>query len=478
MKSLLLLAFFSTCFGIGHSQNTKVDSLGKLLKTEKTDSNRVTLLWRLAEQYMVYKPDTSLLLAEKALLLARKINFMEGESRSIAILGSAHYMTGNYPKALESYFFQLKLAEKRNIPLKYASPLNNIGLMYILLEDYEKALINLYRADSVLNSNGFDADSHGENHILTRTDTLNKYSILMNLGETYYRTQNADSATKYFDMAISFARQMENESSLANSRVGIANVYAMQHYQQLALQNYKLALDYLLNSNNEDLICETTIGIAKVFDQLNKKDSAVFYARWSYELAKKGGFLSREFDAAVFLSHQYKKTGKLDSAFVYLEKTNSLKDSIKGQEKTREAMILSSNEQLRQAELAEQIRKEKAERKQQLQLLVLGIFIPTFFLLTLIISRRKVDFRFIRFLGIISLLMLFEYLTLLLHPFVVNITQHTPMLELLVFVCIAAGLIPLHHRLEHWLINKLSHGKHTGIAENFTPKTIKWKAKK
>ena len=52
-------------------------------------------------------------------------------------------------------------------------------------------------------------------------------------------------------------------------------------------------------------------------------------------------------------------------------------------------------------------------------------------------------------------IILFEYLTLLLHPYVAEITHHTPVYEMLIFVTIAAILIPGHHRIEHWLIEKL-----------------------
>lgn len=57
-------------------------------------------------------------------------------------------------------------------------------------------------------------------------------------------------------------------------------------------------------------------------------------------------------------------------------------------------------------------------------------------------------------------MILFEYLTLLLHPYVAEITHHTPVYELIIFVCIAALLIPTHHRIEHWLIEKLTCRRH------------------
>jgi hypothetical protein len=63
----------------------------------------------------------------------------------------------------------------------------------------------------------------------------------------------------------------------------------------------------------------------------------------------------------------------------------------------------------------------------------------------------------IRGLGVLSLLFFFEYLTLLLHPTVSDITNHNPILEILIFVVLASILIPLHHRAEHWLIHRLIH---------------------
>jgi hypothetical protein len=92
-----------------------------------------------------------------------------------------------------------------------------------------------------------------------------------------------------------------------------------------------------------------------------------------------------------------------------------------------------------------------------LQLLLIGIFIPIFFLITLLMSKSKIHIRLIRLLGILSLLFFFEYLTLLLHPTVAALTNHTPVYEIMIFVVIAGILIPLHHRLEHWLVHRLIH---------------------
>ncbi|MFN5335459.1 MAG: hypothetical protein ACK5BV_09750, partial [Bacteroidota bacterium] len=68
-----------------------------------------------------------------------------------------------------------------------------------------------------------------------------------------------------------------------------------------------------------------------------------------------------------------------------------------------------------------------------------------------IVANEKI----IRFFGILSLLILFEFLNLLLHPFVGDMTHHSPILMLIIMVFLASFLIPLHNYLEHWISHKL-----------------------
>ena len=211
---------------------------------------------------------------------------------------------------------------------------------------------------------------------------------------------------------------------------------------------------------------------------MNIPDSAEYYSRHTLLLAKKDGFLSWQLEAAVFLTDHYKILHQTDSALAYLEQSQSLKDSISSKERVRESQVLFSNEQLRQNEIAASKQKAKEERVKQLQFLFIGIFIPGIFLVTLFLSRRKVHIRLIKLMGIFSLLILFEYLTLLLHPYVLEFTHHKPVFEIMVFVTIAAILIPSHHRMENWMIESLTRKRSRYTEGNFNIKTSKLKTKK
>lgn len=398
-------------------------------------------MWHLADVYNSYKPDTALVIAEEALFLAQKLKYTEGESRSLGILANSFLNIGNYPKALEYYIKKLKLEEKRSNPHNLASVTMNIGIVYVYQEEYQKALPYYYEADSIID---------------TYNVTDFKYNIAINLGDLYFRMNNLDSAFNYFKRSLVIALQQQNGSYTGTSMLGLAHIYRKQLNYTASVDYYKKALNYLETNNNDDLSCEAYLGLANLYNQVNKDDSAGYYAGKAFALAKKDGFLTWQLQSVIFLDSYYQKIKRVDSAYTYLRLSQLLRDSISSNDKVRESQVISSDEQLRQALLAEQRVKAKKERSQQLQLLFIGIFIPALFLFTLLLSRKRIHVRFIKFLGIISLLIFFEYLTLLLHPYVLEVTNHTPVYEMLIFVSIAAILIPGHHRIEHWLIEKLT----------------------
>lgn len=93
---------------------------------------------------------------------------------------------------------------------------------------------------------------------------------------------------------------------------------------------------------------------------------------------------------------------------------------------------------------------------QNIQYALIGLGIVSFFILFLLLSRNVItNPTVIKYLGVVALLIVFEFFNLLLHPFLEKITHHSPILMLLALVCIAAVLVPIHHMLEKWTTQKL-----------------------
>ena len=468
MTRYLIILIGVCVIGTVQAQKKVTDSIIVLLAHEKKDSNRVTLLWNLANGYKAFNTDTARQLAQEALFLARKIKFTEGESRSSGVLANVFNQIGNYPKALEYYLLKLKLDEKSGKPQNLANVLLNIGTVYLYQEEYDKALNYYYQADSIMKVNT-DGD--------VKFGAILRYSIATDIGDLYNRINMLDSSLLFFQRSLDIARQMGNGDFTGTSLVGLGEVSLKQRKFERSKTLFKNALMWLEDSKNESMICEASQGLANLYDSVKYDDSVKYYARKMWLLSKKDGFLNWQLSAAELLDAHFKKVKMIDSAYAYRVLSQQLRDSVSSREKVRQSQVISSDEQFRQREIADQKLKAKKERVQQLQLLFIGIFIPAFFLLTLLLSRRKIHARVIRFLGIISLLILFEYLTLLLHPYVAELTHHTPIFELLIFVVIAAFLIRAHHKIEQWFVDKLIHKKSRFGEVTISTKSIKIKMK-
>ena len=438
---LILLFIFCLPYGL-FAQKQKADSLVKLLNVEKADTVKARLMWEISGVMNAYDPATAMLYAKKSFTLSNSINYNEGQSKALGAMASTSTIMGNYPKALELNLQKIKLEEKGNNPRNLAFALLNTGIVYRYQEEYNEALKYYYRSDSVINANNVE---------------YARYFIYMNLGDVYDRLNNNDSAFNYFNKALTVANNKKDDDYIGNSMTGLGHTYFKQGNPSFSLLYYQTAIKHLQTANDDDVLCEAMLGLANLYlQQLHKNDSAVYYAAAALQIAQKDGFLNKQLDAVNFLAGHYKAAGNIDSAYNYLQKREQLNDSINSKEKIRALQLMSSNENIRQQEIEENKRIAKKERKQQLQLLFIGIFIPGFFLLTLLLSRIRIHTRVIKILGILSLIILFEYLTLFLHPSVASLTNHTPVYEMLIFVTIAAILIPAHHRIENWLIKKLT----------------------
>jgi tetratricopeptide (TPR) repeat protein len=430
----------------GYSQKHEADSVLQLLKGAKADSNKVKSLTELANFVYLRNPDTALIIALDALSLAKRIKYNKGNEYQwlLTVTAKTYSKIGNYPQALEIDFKILEFDEKRKPkkPHRLATVLMSIGNVYNNQGDYRNALQYYLKSDSIIRENNI---------------TELKYSSFGNIGEAYDKLNILDSAFLFYSNCKREADLLHEDYFLGPPLLGLAHIYRKQANFLLSLDNYESAITVLRSAENDKLLCEAYLGLAMLYNFFNIPDSAISHSKLSFQLAKKDGFPSQQLDAAKFLRQVYSKNKKIDSAYAYVMIEKDLNDTLNSVNRIKELQIISSNELTRQMVMTENKRQAEIEWKNRLQQLLIGIFIPGLFLLTLFLSRINLHIRAIKLLGIFSLLFFFEYLTLFLHPTVARLTNHTPIYEIFIFVAIAAILIPLHHRAEHWLIQKLLH---------------------
>jgi magnesium-transporting ATPase (P-type) len=173
-------------------------------------------------------------------------------------------------------------------------------------------------------------------------------------------------------------------------------------------------------------------------------------------VAKKAGINEGIATVAEVLRKVYTHAAQKDSIIYYAQLQIDYKDSVSNQKKQSEFQNLTFSQQLREIDEQAKAKEASAEQRQNIQFALMAFGIIAFIIIFLLLSRSFItNTKMIEFLGVIALLIVFEFLNLFLHPFLENITHHTPVLMLLALVCIAALLVPLHHKLEKWTITKL-----------------------
>jgi hypothetical protein len=161
-------------------------------------------------------------------------------------------------------------------------------------------------------------------------------------------------------------------------------------------------------------------------------------------------------DAGRFLSMFYRKIRIPDSAFLYQDITKSANDSLFNQQKNNQMQSLVFDEKMRQQEIALTELKAQKDRGHNIQYAAITLGVITFLILFFALSHSiVVNEKWVRFFGILALLLVFELINLFIHPYLAYATGDSPFLMLMALVCIAALLIPAHHRLEHWIKNRL-----------------------
>ena len=439
MKWLVFLFVFIAFTKGSHSQY--VDSLKRSLSDNTEDSNRVFTLLRLSNTYSDFERDTAMQYAQEALTLAQHSNFKKGEAQSLNMIGSILEGVSNYPKSFEYRIESLKIAEQINNNTLIAALYNNLARVSTERPDYKTALEYLFKAKELF---------YNQNQKEFLSD------VLLNIGDNYERMGLLDSALLYQDQALSLAKEANYSDNLGTILSNLGSINSK-------MGNYDIAESYFRksigdNQYDKESLAGTYYELSKHFEKLNKFDSSLFYAKKSLTLSMQLSDQKKTLNAAKQLSLLFEKNKFIDSALQYTKIANQIRDDILSADKGALLESMKISEQIRQGEIARIKSVEEKKRKNNLRLLGIAIFILTFFTILIIVSRRRAHPKALKYLGLLGLLLLFEFIALFVHPYIDKLTNHEPVWMLIILVLIGAVLVPIHHKMEHWVKERLVKG--------------------
>lgn len=436
----LLLSFFITFIVAGQPLDFTISAKYKALDTDIEKG-------QLLDTYFGKAPIANRAKIANAFELIswfKQNNDEVGAAYSQIFIANVLVFKSDYSTALNMAFSALPTFENRKDNNGIMLTNNVIGLAYMSSKNYKKAIE--YFKKVISNSENLNSKK-----IVSRT-----YN---DLGSSYALAAIPDSGMVYAQKAISLNRMLKDTTNLAVGLSTLAENYMVAGENEIAIPFFKKSMSYYLNQkNNPDTfgIIYLNNNFAQAYLSLKKYDSVKHYANLSLAMSLPLEYKEQTLRSYEYLYKSFQATKQMDSVYKYYSKAMTLKDSVFSLDSTKKMEAMGFREQIRQLEIESATAEATQQHKQNIQLSLIGFGIISFVIIFLLLSHSFIiSTNIIQFMGTVAMLLVFEFVYLLLHPYLETITHHSPVLMLIALVSIAALLVPLHHKAEKWAVTRL-----------------------
>ena len=399
LKSLLFLFGFLFQFEgvVCYAQNSKVDSLSRILKNHPAqDDKRAQLLLNLSLNYLQQDPEMALAYPDEVLSFQNKlknkvlvsdayrakgniysflarfqeaidaysagilwdetIHYNIGIAASLGNIGTAYMSQGKMSEALKYFLQALKKHESLQNELNVAITLMNIGIVHTELRDYDLAMNNYQKSLPIFQK---------YKHMIGQAHTLTNMAVLQ------MKKKNLSEAVRYSKSALQIGDSINNMRIRSRENGNLSAYYAQLKQPDLALEYGSKAIEL-----NEILKNPKGLGLnyqnySDAYFQKNDYVKAKSYAFKALKIAKELDLVDLKRDANLGLSEVYTALNKPDSAFFHYKLYKETGDSISSDEKKNEITRMSIQHEFDKTEAVYKQKQTLAEgqlKQQQLQI--------------------------------------------------------------------------------------------------------------
>jgi tetratricopeptide (TPR) repeat protein len=369
MKHIVLFTFAGMlgclwlCATPANAQSSKVvDSLKNTL-TQQTDTARVLTLNRLAWELKYSSTSTALTYATQAYELAVGLSYDKGKALALHKLGVIHWLKGNLNAAIDSTQQAMAMFEQQKNTKQYIACLNNLAAIYRPKGQYKKALTLHHKALSLRKQSKdsvglvssyaniglvylftkdygkamgyFKTAEQLSQQVAERVPASAKINYLINIGATYRKTNQPDSALIYYQKALKVAEAQQIQARIATISVNIGVLHFFRKEYPQALQTLRKAQDIQEQQHFTKELSRTYQNLAEVYEAMKQPKEAMEMVKKAYAVAKKAGYLEVVCGAEQTIARLYTTQGAHQKANEYLQRYLINKDSLLNIEKEK-----------------------------------------------------------------------------------------------------------------------------------------------
>ena len=346
---------------LGFSQNAKIDSLLQVLKTAKEDTNKVNALNKISSSLYLAHPDSAILFAQQAAVLAEKINFRNGEANAYGNAGIGYRAKGDYMNALKNYFKSLKINESLNNKIEIARRLGNIGIVYGSQGDYSKALDYFLKALKLFEELG------DKNRIATAFTSIGHVykEQAASCESQAMRDSLFTKALDYLLRGLKIAEETGNANLVSGLLDNIGSIYKTREDYPQAFDYFFRALNMAEELGNKTNTAITLGNIGALYSKIGKFAEAEKYLKHSLALSDTLGDLEGIKVASQNLSQLYDTTSRYKLAFEYYQKYIAARDSIANDENTKKQTRMEMQYDFDKKQTADSIKNAEQAKQEE-----------------------------------------------------------------------------------------------------------------
>ncbi len=359
MKSLYLLLvlprffLFSTQTIIGQ-QNTKIDSLLKVFKTQPNDTNKVNTLQNLFQSYLYNEPELALDYAEKALELAQSLEYKKGAARSYYDIGVYYSNASQEDSTLTNYNKAAKLFNEMSSLKGHVLVKSGMAIFEFDRGNFDKALkindsvitlLNTRLNDSVAlaRAYGIQGSLHVQkgNYQIALKQILKQVSLLENLDEKVMladsynnlaaielTNENYEESIAYNEKALGIYKEFNDVfyQAVANNDIGMAH-YNLQDFET-ADTYLRTGLDLAQKIGNVNLEATILANLGITSTKMERYDQALVFGKKSLRIVQEINSKNKIVENLNGLGVTYSAMGDEINAISYFDQVIPLADSI------------------------------------------------------------------------------------------------------------------------------------------------------
>jgi two-component system, NtrC family, sensor kinase len=368
----------------------QADSLQLIFYNSANDTIRMGVARSLGFYYQELNTDSALYFHKKQAALAGQLKAKLWEADALENMGYVLSIQKNYPQSLKAFLTAITIAEDKETEknIWQVSRFSKAGdptmARLVVLAFSRVDLGRLYGYTGNVKeelSNSFEALKIAERV----GDPANLANINENIGLIFIRLNQPDSALTFEKKALAYTKT----SGLKKFNGQLLNFFGAIYLKKA---NYLLAKQYFTDAiresqqpNNSNSLALAYLGIGEALSFMGDTDSSLWYAKRGLEISEISQTPDLLTQAYTSLSSIYKLRNNMDSAFFYQGLAMAEKDSINSVEKLNQFQNIGFDEQLK----VQALEKEKIENQNKIKSYSMLAGIVVFMLIAFLLHRNN-----------------------------------------------------------------------------------------